>query len=184
MPGQSFTEVSLWHISCLRVFTRQTGYPYIPAVHSPSSLSQPLYQRSQSPWGSKVQEHSQTVRVTMSSPSENLFSLLIRNLIFLLPHLHSLMDLYQPQSVPQLNIQTRRFKPRTFIFHSSEGWKSKVEELAGSFSSVVFSLACTRLLSLCLTRLSSVFVHHWQFLLMCLLISFLQRHQSHWVVPP
>ena len=112
------TRRSLMYISCLRVFTRQNGYPYIPAVHSPSHLSQQLYQRSYSPWGSKVQACSQTIRVTISSPREPALCSHQDPVSLLLPQPHSSMEPVSAcvgchNSVYRLS---KRFKPWPFVF--------------------------------------------------------------------
>ena len=178
------TRRSLRYILCLSVFTRQTGYPYIPAVHSPSKLSQQLYQRSYSPWGSKVQAHSQTIRVTMSSPREPILSSDQEPVSLLLPQPHSLMDPISACLGCHNSVYRLGSLNHAHLFsHSSEAWTSKIEELADSFSSVASLLGLQKATSPCvLTR--SFFCVHTSLVFMCLLISFLQRHQSDWVGPP
>lgn len=143
------TRRSLRYISCLRVFTRQTGYPHIPAVHSPSNFSQQLYQRSYSPWRSKVQAHSQTIWVTMSSPGEPILSSDQEPVSVLLPQPHISACLGCHNSIYRLG----GLNYKHLFSHSSEGWKSKIEELADSFSSVASLLGLQKATSPCvLTR--------------------------------
>ena len=156
---------SLMYISCLRVFTRQNGYPYIPAVHFPSHLSQQLYQRSYSPQGSKVQACSQTIQVTMSSPREPVLSSHQNPVSLLLPQPHSSMEPISACMGCHNSIYRLSSLNHGHLFsHSSGGWMSKIKELADSVPLQPLSLACRRpLLPVFSHGLSSGFIRHWCF---------------------
>lgn len=108
------TRRSFRYISRLRVFTRQTGCPYIPAVHSPSSLSQPSYQ-GPSPHG---EGKCRSILGQSESPCHPPYSLFWSGTCLSPPSPASFFDgpYISLLGVPQLNIHTRRFKPRTSIF--------------------------------------------------------------------
>ena len=154
------TRRSLMYISCLRVFTRQNGYPYIPAVHSPSQLSQQLYQRSYSPWGSKVQACSQTIRVTISSPREPALCSHQDPVSLLLPQPHSSMEPVSACVGCHNSVYRLSGLNHSHLFsHSSGGWKSKIKESADSVPSAASLLGLQKATSPCVLTWSFFWVH-------------------------
>lgn len=154
------TRRSPVYIACLRAFTRQNGYPYIPAVPSPSHLSQQFYQRPYSPWGSKVQACSQTIRVTMSSPREPVLSSHQDPVSLLLPQPHSSMEPISACLGCHNSIYRLGGLNHGHLFsHSSGGWKSKIKEWADSVSSVAPLLGLQKATSPCVPTRSFFCVH-------------------------